>query len=97
VAGVDGLTEYEAHVDGFDMVALVSMSGRSCSPASVVADDAALTRHTPTVELLRFLTANDSPRYIVSGGGRPFIRPVSGGIWETPGAGESERGRGCCA
>jgi hypothetical protein len=36
------------------------------------------------VELLRTLEANDFTCYIVSGGGRDFMRPVTGALYEVP-------------
>lgn len=40
--------------------------------------------YTPMVELLRYLEANQFTCYIVSGGGRDFIRPVAQAIYGIP-------------
>ena len=40
--------------------------------------------YTPMVELLRYLEANDFTCYIVSGGGRDFMRPVTSAIYGIP-------------
>jgi hypothetical protein len=40
--------------------------------------------YAPMVELLRYLEANDFTNYIVSGGGRDFMRPVTGPLYGVP-------------
>lgn len=40
--------------------------------------------YSPMVELLRFLEANGFTCYIVSGGGRDFMRPITGTIYGVP-------------
>lgn len=40
--------------------------------------------YTPMVELLRYLEANDFTCYIVSGGGRDFMRPITSTIYGVP-------------
>ncbi|WP_123025464.1 HAD family hydrolase [Mycolicibacterium stellerae] len=40
--------------------------------------------YTPMVELLRYLEANDFTCYIVSGGGRDFMRPITSTIYGIP-------------
>jgi hypothetical protein len=40
--------------------------------------------YAPMVELMRYLEANDFTNYIVSGGGRDFMRPVTGPLYEVP-------------
>ncbi|PXX08808.1 HAD family hydrolase [Mycolicibacterium moriokaense] len=40
--------------------------------------------YTPMVELLRYLEANGFTNYIVSGGGRDFMRPVTGPLYGIP-------------
>ncbi|MGA7055207.1 MAG: HAD family hydrolase [Mycobacterium sp.] len=40
--------------------------------------------YTPMVELLRYLEANEFTNYIVSGGGRDFMRPVVAGMYGLP-------------
>ncbi|WP_422745344.1 HAD family hydrolase [Mycobacterium sp. WMMD1722] len=40
--------------------------------------------YAPMVELLRYLEANDFTCYIVSGGGRDFIRPIARAIYGIP-------------
>ena len=40
--------------------------------------------YTPMVELLRYLEANGFTNYIVSGGGRDFMRPVVAGMYGLP-------------
>jgi phosphoglycolate phosphatase-like HAD superfamily hydrolase len=40
--------------------------------------------YTPMVELLRYLETHDFTNYIVSGGGRDFMRPVTGSIYGIP-------------
>jgi len=40
--------------------------------------------YAPMVELLRYLEANDFICYIVSGGGRDFMRPVTGPLYGVP-------------
>lgn len=40
--------------------------------------------YTPMVELMRYLEANDFTNYIVSGGGRDFMRPVTGPLYGVP-------------
>ena len=40
--------------------------------------------YTPMVELLRYLETHDFTNYIVSGGGRDFMRPITGSIYGIP-------------
>jgi phosphoglycolate phosphatase-like HAD superfamily hydrolase len=40
--------------------------------------------YPPMVELLRYLEANGFTNYIVSGGGRDFMRPITGPIYQIP-------------
>jgi phosphoserine phosphatase len=40
--------------------------------------------YAPMVELMRYLEANDFTNYIVSGGGRDFMRPVTGPLYGVP-------------
>jgi phosphoglycolate phosphatase-like HAD superfamily hydrolase len=40
--------------------------------------------YAPMVELLRYLEANDFTNYIVSGGGRDFMRPITGPLYGIP-------------
>jgi phosphoserine phosphatase len=40
--------------------------------------------YAPMVELLRYLEANGFTCYIVSGGGRDFMRPITGSIYRIP-------------
>jgi phosphoglycolate phosphatase-like HAD superfamily hydrolase len=40
--------------------------------------------YAPMVELLRYLEAHDFTCYIVSGGGRDFMRPITGSIYGIP-------------
>jgi phosphoglycolate phosphatase-like HAD superfamily hydrolase len=40
--------------------------------------------YTPMVELLRYLESNDFTCYIVSGGGRDFMRPITAAIYGIP-------------
>ncbi len=40
--------------------------------------------YQPMVELLRYLKANEFTNYIVSGGGRDFMRPVTTALYEIP-------------
>jgi len=40
--------------------------------------------YRPMVELLRYLEANGFTNYIVSGGGRDFMRPVTGALYGIP-------------
>jgi phosphoglycolate phosphatase-like HAD superfamily hydrolase len=40
--------------------------------------------YAPMVELLRYLEANGFTNYIVSGGGRDFMRPITGAIYGIP-------------
>ncbi len=40
--------------------------------------------YTPMVELLRYLEAADFTNYIVSGGGRDFMRPITGPLYGIP-------------
>ena len=40
--------------------------------------------YAPMVELLRYLEANGFTCYIVSGGGRDFMRPITSTIYEIP-------------
>ena len=40
--------------------------------------------YTPMVELLRYLEAHDFTNYIVSGGGRDFMRPITESIYGIP-------------
>ena len=40
--------------------------------------------YAPMVELLRYLEAHDFTCYIVSGGGRDFMRPITGAIYGIP-------------
>ena len=40
--------------------------------------------YAPMVELLRYLEANSFTNYIVSGGGRDFMRPVTGPLYGVP-------------
>jgi len=40
--------------------------------------------YAPMVELLRYLEANGFTNYIVSGGGRDFMRPVTGSLYGVP-------------
>ncbi|MDT5045489.1 MAG: hypothetical protein QOG75_1342, partial [Mycobacterium sp.] len=40
--------------------------------------------YAPMVELLRYLEANGFTNYIVSGGGRDFMRPVTGPLYGVP-------------
>ena len=40
--------------------------------------------YVPMVELLRYLEANGFTCYIVSGGGRDFMRPVTGSMYGIP-------------
>jgi phosphoglycolate phosphatase-like HAD superfamily hydrolase len=40
--------------------------------------------YRPMVELLRYLEVNGFTNYIVSGGGRDFMRPVTGALYEIP-------------
>ncbi|BBZ29977.1 haloacid dehalogenase [Mycolicibacterium madagascariense] len=40
--------------------------------------------YVPMVELLRYLEANDFTTYIVSGGGRDFMRPVTAALYGIP-------------
>jgi phosphoglycolate phosphatase-like HAD superfamily hydrolase len=42
------------------------------------------TSYVPMVELLDFLAANDFSNYIVSGGGRDFMRPISQDLYGVP-------------
>ena len=40
--------------------------------------------YAPMVELLRYLEANEFTNYIVSGGGRDFMRPITGPLYGIP-------------
>jgi phosphoglycolate phosphatase-like HAD superfamily hydrolase len=40
--------------------------------------------YRPMIELLRYLEANGFTNYIVSGGGRDFMRPITGPIYQIP-------------
>lgn len=40
--------------------------------------------YAPMVELLRYLEANDFTNYIVSGGGRDFMRPITSALYGIP-------------
>ncbi len=40
--------------------------------------------YRPMVELLAYLTANGFTNYIVSGGGRDFMRPISDDVYGIP-------------
>jgi len=40
--------------------------------------------YPPMIELLRYLEANGFTNYIVSGGGRDFMRPITGPIYQIP-------------
>lgn len=40
--------------------------------------------YAPMVELLRYLEANDFTNYIVSGGGRDFMRPITAALYGIP-------------
>jgi phosphoserine phosphatase len=42
------------------------------------------TGYAPMIELLRYLRANDFTTYIVSGGGRDFMRPISEELYGIP-------------
>jgi len=43
-----------------------------------------LCGYQPMIELLRYLEANGFATYIVSGGGRDFMRPITGAMYEIP-------------
>ena len=40
--------------------------------------------YTPMLELLRYLEANGFTNYIVTGGGRDFVRPIAGSLYGIP-------------
>jgi phosphoglycolate phosphatase-like HAD superfamily hydrolase len=40
--------------------------------------------YRPMIELLRYLEANGFTNYIVSGGGRDFMRPITGPVYQIP-------------
>jgi phosphoserine phosphatase len=43
-----------------------------------------LCGYQPMIELLRYLEANGFATYIVSGGGRDFMRPITGSMYQIP-------------
>jgi phosphoserine phosphatase len=66
--------EYAALVDGFFAEATHPTLGRPYQQCVYV----------PMVELLRYLESHDFTCYIVSGGGRDFMRPVTSAIYGIP-------------
>ena len=66
--------EHEARVNAFFMQAKHPTLGRPYTTCG----------YAPMVELLRYLEANAFTCYIVSGGGRDFMRPVTGPMYGIP-------------
>ena len=72
-AGV-GVEEFEARADRFLRAAQHPTLGRGYLECA----------YAPIVELLTLLTANAFPNYVVSGGGRDFMRPISQELYGIP-------------
>ena len=76
LAAFDGISveDFDAHSDEFLRSAQHPTLGRGYLECA----------YAPMVELLRFLEANGFSNYIVSGGGRDFMRPISQDVYGIP-------------
>ena len=76
LAAFDGISveDFDAHSDAFLRSAQHPTLGRGYLECA----------YAPMIELLRFLEANGFSNYIVSGGGRDFMRPISQDVYGIP-------------
>jgi phosphoserine phosphatase len=76
LAAFDGISveDFDAHSDAFLRTAQHPTMGRGYLECA----------YAPMIELLRFLEANGFSNYIVSGGGRDFMRPISQDVYGIP-------------